>query len=179
MVKKYANILIITFAVFLFILTKTLISKNVQMLMLIKTTEVFSCGIIAWLFSKFIHQRVNNGILRVLFMFLFGAIIYAVPTYVKIFTWCCKTSELSIITQMSVSNYIFLNRIFGTYILQTGFWIVFYSIIYILGGVSSRMKSKKQLHNRNSESSNMKNDDKLICDSHISFVDMPHNRPEK
>lgn len=166
MVKKNSYILIII-ATILFVLAKTFAGSNIQSFILIKVFEILSCGLFAWLFSRFMHRRANNSIFRVLFMLLFGMIIYAVPTYVKIFIWCCKTSELSIITQMSVSNYIFWNRVFDTYILQTGFWSVFYSIIYILGDVSSRVKSKKYLHDRNTELSDKKNDDKLTLESKV------------
>ena len=178
MVKKHSNILIIIFAMMLFVLSKMLTGGNVQIFILIKVSEIVACGLLTWLFSNFIHRKVRNWGLRLLFMSLFGLIIFTVPTYAEIFIWCCKTSELSIITQMSIANYIFLNQTFGTHILETLFFIAFYFIIYIFGGVRNRMESKRSLQNRNTELFDIKNDENLACDSQITFVDMPHNRTE-
>jgi len=178
MLKNRSNILIIIFAVMLFVLSKKLTGGNIQIFILIKVLEIVACGLLTWLFSNFIHQKVRKRVLRVLFMSLFGLIIFAVPTYTEILIWCCKTSELSIITQMSVANYIFLNQTFGTHILETLFFIAFYFIIYIFGGVRNRMESKRTPQNRNTELFDMKNDENLTCDSQITFVDMPHNRTE-
>lgn len=138
MVKKHSNVLIII-ATILFVLAKTLTSSNMQSFVLIKASEILSSGLLAWLFSRFIHRRIHNWILRLIFMFLFGVITYVVPTYAEIFIWCCKTSELSLPTQISVVNYIFLNRIFGAHILRTVFLVGFYLLIYILGGVRNSM----------------------------------------
>lgn len=177
MVKKHLNILIII-ATILFVLAKTLISSNIQSFILTKVFEILSCGLLARLFFDFIHQRVHNGTLRIIFVFLFGVITYVVPTYVKIFTWCCKTSKLSITTQLPVCNYIFLNQIFGTNILRTVFWIVFYLLIYILGDVGNRVKSRRLLNNRKTELFSMKNDDNLTLESKSSVVDALINREE-
>jgi len=177
MVKKHSNILFI-FALLSFVLSKILTGDNIQVFVLIKVSEILACGLLSWLFSNFIRQRVRNRVLRLLFVFLFGLVIFTVPTYTEILIWCCKTSELSIITQMSVANYIFLNQTFGTHILETLFFIAFYFIIYIFGGVRNRMESKRTPQNRNTELFDMKNDENLTCDSQITFVDMPHNRTE-
>ena len=132
MIKKHFDILIIILTVLLFISSKALQSSDICMLILKKTTELLSGGLVAWLFSGFIYMKVQKRVAKILSLLVFAVALYAVPTYTKILVWCCETSKLPITAQLSVANYIFLNKTFNTCILRTFFWMVFYVSVYIL-----------------------------------------------
>ena len=68
MIKKHFDILIIILTVLLFISSKALQSSDICMLILKKTTELLSGGLVAWLFSGFIYMKVQKRVAKILFL---------------------------------------------------------------------------------------------------------------